>query len=276
MVKTSVKNISLSNFRTESNDLLNEVLIKINSGGTRTFNFDMHDNYRIDYQEIEKRLKGIALKFRKCEMNYHLYFDELHHDVLTVDIRDLPISRQRIFMDGTATTKQFFDIDDQNSYQELINGQFQEFILFIASVIENLVYLAETLIRKVVVHLKGKQPPSIVMQNYIATLDILIKLNYRSTDPIYICLDNHKTFFEKYLPTINAYRNYYIHGYNVKLRVNGPEYMLDTPLPPINANSLDARVDLFALAVLDNMGVIIPEFLTAITQTIRMGHFVPA
>jgi len=236
----------------------------------------MHDNYRIDYLEIEKRLKGIALKFRKCEMNYHLYFDDLHHDVLSVDIRDLPISRQRIFIDGTSTTKQFFDVDDQNSYQELINGNFQEFILFIASVIENLVYLAETLTRKVVVHLKGKQPASIVMQNYIATLDILIKLNYRTTDLIYICLNSHKNFLEKYLPTINAYRNSYIHGYNVKLGVNGSEYILDTPLSPIHANSLESRVDLFALAVLENMRVIIPEFLVAITETVKMGHFVPA
>jgi len=41
MVKTSVKNIALSNFSSESNNLLNEVLIKISSGATRTFNFDM-------------------------------------------------------------------------------------------------------------------------------------------------------------------------------------------------------------------------------------------
>lgn len=276
MVKTSVKNITLTNFRTESFDLLNEVSQKIAASATRTFNSDMHDNYKIDYQEIEMRLSGIALKFRKCEINYYFYFDDLHHDILTGDTRDLPISRQRIFSDGTATTKQLFDVDDQISYQELINGQFQEFILFISSVIENLVYLAETLVRKVVVHLKGKQPPSIIMQNYIATLNILIKLNYRSTDLISGCLDNHKTFFEKYLPTINSYRNSYIHGYRSKLKASGSEYMLDSPLSPIIANSLDARVDLFSKTVLEKMRIIIPEFLTVITQTVNGGAFVPA
>lgn len=276
MVKTTIKNITLSNFRTEIYDLLNEVSQKIAANATRTLNFDMHDNYKIDIQEIENRLNGIALKFRKCEINYYQYFDDLHHDILTGNTWDLPISRQRIFSDGTAKTKQLFEVDDQILYQELINVQFQEFILFIASVIENLVYLAETLVRKVVVHLKGKHPPSIIMQNYIATLALLIKLDYRTNDSISQCLDNHKTFFEKYLPTINSYRNSFIHGYKSRLTVVGSEYMLETPSAPIFPNTLDTRVDGFTQSVLENMSLIIPDFLKAITLTVKTGNFVPA
>ncbi len=276
MVKTSSKTIALSDFRAEFNDLLHEVTQKINASATQTFNFDMHENYKLDIGEIDKRLQGIKHKFRKCEMNYHLYFDEIHHDILTVDQRDLPISRQRLFIDGTAKTTRIFDVDDKKLYQEIIDCQFQEFILFTSSVIENLVYLAETLIRKVVVHLKNKQPLSIIMQTYIATLDILIKLDYRKSDLISTCLMRHQTFFETYLPTINAYRNAYIHGYRSRLNPVGTEYMLDTPIKPIYPNTLNATVDIFAKNVLDNVRVIIPDFLTAITQTIKAGTHVPA
>ncbi|RKE47154.1 hypothetical protein [Sphingobacterium detergens] len=276
MVKASSKNITLSDFRTESYNLLTEVGNKISSNALNPYNFEMHDNYKIDLPEIQKRLDGIAQKFRKCEMNYYLHFDDIHHNVLTVDQSDLPISRQRIFSDGPALTKQFFDVNDKSLYEELINGQFQEFILFIASVIENLVYLAETLIRKVVVHLKNKQPPSIIMQNYVATLEILLKLQYRSIDPISTCLSSYKTFFDKYLPTINAYRNAYIHGYRAKLMAFGSEYMLDSPMAPIQINTLDARVDIFSLAVINNVRSLITDFFNAITQTINTATHVPA
>lgn len=276
MVKVSSKNITLSDFRTERNDLLTEVGHKITSNSLNPYNFEMHDNYKIDLVEIEKRLDGITQKFRKCEMNYYLYFDDIHHNVLTVDQSDLPISRQRLFSDGPALTKQFFDVNDKHLYEELINGQFQEFILFVASVIENLVYLAETLVRKVVVHLRGKHPPSIIMQNYVATLEILLKLQYRSIDPISTCLGNYKIFFDKYLPTINAYRNSYIHGYRAKLMAVGSEYMLDSPLAPIQVNTPDATVDIFAEHVVNNIRSLISDFLRAITQTINLATHVPA
>lgn len=276
MVKATSKTISLSDFLTEKNNLLTEVSHKITSNSLHPYNYEMHDNYKIDLTEIQKRLDGITQKFRKCEMNYYLYFDDIHHNVLTVDQSDLPISRQRLFSDGPAQTRRFFDVNDKHLYIELINAQFQEFILFVSSVIENLVYLAETLVRKVVVHLRGKHPPSIIMQNYVATLEILLKLQYRTTDLMSTCLGNHKPFFDKYLPTINAYRNSYIHGYRAKLIAVGSEYMLDSPLAPLQINTPDARIDIFSLEVINNVKRLIPDFFNAIAQTISAATHVPA
>lgn len=276
MVTALANTIILSNFKTECDELLKEVSIKIKSSSTRTFNFDMHNNYKIDYLEIEKRLNGIVQKFRKCEMNYHMYFDGMFLNVLNGNRTDLPIIKECIFVDGTAKVRKIVEVNDERLYQELIDYHFQEFVLFIASVIENLVYLAETLIRKVVVHANKQPPMNIKMQSYINILDNLLKLNYRTKDYISDCFDIHKSFFDKFLPTISTFRNKYIHEHDTRLINTGMDYILENPSSPLNNQSPEVSIDVFTETVQDNMRKFIPDFFVAITETIKGASHVPA
>ncbi len=271
------KSINLTDFRNERTSLLSAAEAKINAGHVNRINHKIHNHYEISNTLIKDRLDGITGKFRKLEKIYYLYFEGMDHDLLTATSVDLPLSRECTFIDAGATLKQYFEVDDRLAYQELIDYHFQEFILFSASILENLVYLSETLIRKVSIHLSGNKPASIVLPNFKILLDFLHELNYRNpVDPVPQWLNRNDAFIKRYFPTINELRNRYIHGFSRKLGPHGTEYIITEPLGELTQNSPDVNIEVFAEKILSNLRVMIPDFFNAVRDTIIPATQLPA
>jgi len=210
-------------------------------------------------------------------MSYYLYFDGIDDSLLAASSADLQLVRECIFLRDTGQLKQYFEVDNREMYQDLIDYQFQEFILFSATILESLVYLSETLLKKVAIHLSKKHPPSIPMQNFIDLLEFLHKLEYRDrNDPLPICLQTHDDFLGKYLVNINILRNGYIHGYRTKLANKGGEYSILELEAPLSDRSPEASAKEFAKGIIDNLKIFIPDFLKAITDTINAKASLPA
>lgn len=274
---SSSKIVILSEFSLERTNLLNAASSRISGNLFNTINFEIHNHYELDTNLIKSRLDAITQKFRKCEMIYHLYFDELDHGILASASTNLPISSQRFFQSSDGEVKQYFEADSRALYQELIDYQFQDMILFTSSILENLVYLSETLVKKVSIHVKKSPPQSITMISFIELLGYLQRLNYRNTgDPIASCLSSHNHFLSRYLPTINSFRNKFIHGYAKNLMSDGHEYRLSNVLSPLTSSSAEVEVREFTKNIIENLKRLIPEFFTAITTTINASTALPA
>ncbi|WP_144281021.1 hypothetical protein [Chryseobacterium echinoideorum] len=274
---SSSKTVILSEFSRERNDLYFSASSRISDNLTDTINYDIHKNYKLEIALIDERLQAITNKFRKCEMIYHLYFDELDHDLLTSTTANLPISSHRFFQSSDGEIKQYFEVDTRVLYQELIDYQFQNIILFTSSILENLVYLSETLVKKVSIHTKKNKPQSITMENFIELLGYLQRLKYRiDTDPISSCLQTHTIFLTRYLPTISIFRNRFIHGYAKNLFSDGYEYKLSNVELPLTSASPDLSVSEFTKNIIENLKRLIPEFFTAITTKINASTDLPA
>lgn len=277
MVNPGRQIINLADFRSERTALETAAGIKIAARMVDQINFEIHRNYEIKLDLIKDRLDAVTNKFRKCEMIYFLYFERMDHNVLSAQSTNFPVIRECVFNDNTFTIKKYFEVDDRELYQELIDYSFQEFILFAASVLENLVYLSETLVRKVAIHHQNNRPQSIIMNNFIEMLEYLHRLNYRNhTEALSTCLITHKVFLDRYLPFINSFRNSFIHGYSRKLISNGQEYVINEPNSIINATSTDQNVEVFSKNIVDNLRLFIPEFFVAITSMINAAHQLPA
>jgi len=274
---SSSKIVILSEFSLESTNLLNAASSRISGNFFNTINFEIHNHYELETTLIKSRLDAITQKFRKCEMIYHLYFDELDHGILASASTNLPISSQRSFQSSDGEVKQYFEADSRALYQELIDYQFQDIILFASSILENLVYLSETLVKKVSVHIKKSPPQSITMISFIELLGYLQRLNYRNAaDPIATCLSSHNHFLSRYLPTINSFRNKFIHGYKKNLMSDGHEYRLSNVVLPLTSSSAEVEVREFTKNIIENLERLIPEFFTAITTTINASTQLPA
>jgi len=272
----SSKTVVLSEFSLERAELLLAVNSRISGNLLNTVNFDIHDNYKLELSLIEDRLEAITNKFRKCEMIYNLYFDEIDHEILASSSANFPISSERSFQSRSGLIKQYFEVDSRMLYKELIDYNFQQMILFTSSVLENLVYLSETLIKKVSIHVSNNKPQSITMNNFIELLGFLQRLKYRNaTDPIATCLDSHRIFLTRYLPIINTLRNKFIHGYSKNLKTDGYEYYLSLPQLPYRGNT-DLIVNEFTKNITENLKRLIPEFLIAITAAINASGELPA
>lgn len=271
------KIIELSEFVAERGALYTIASTRIAARNINQINFDIHDHYRLDEILIRERIDAIIKKFRKCQMTFFLYFDELDHDLLVGRSTNLPLSRERLYQSSGGVIKQYFEVNEKSLYQELIDYHFQEFILFTSSVLENMVYLSETLIRKVSIHPKKNAPSSIPMKNYMEMLEYLYRLNYRNPEePIATCLKAHKFFLDKYLPTIATFRNRYIHAFPRLLVSTGHEYSLTGVQLPLTSSSAGLAVDEFAKAVIDNLILFIPQFFEAIAATINSTAEIPA
>jgi len=273
----SSKIITLSEFTAERTALQTIASSRIAARQTNQINFDIHDNYKLEGHLINERLDAIINKFRKCQMVFNLYFDDLDHEILVGRSTNLPLSRERIFQSTGGVVKQYFEVTEKMLYQELIDYHFQEFILFTSSVFENLVYLSETLVRKVSIHPKKSDPLSIPIKNYMELLDYLHRLNYRNpADPVAACLRSNQSFLDRFLPTINTFRNRFIHGYTKRLVPTSYEYVLSGAEQPFSPGSPDLAVDEFTKAIITNLEQFIPQFSDAISATVSAAAQIPA
>lgn len=277
MVNSITTNKALSNFLTERTSLETAAGIKFGASLTNDINYRIHENFVLTADELRLRLDGITGKFRACEMLHFLYFEGMDHDLLTATAFNLPLIRSCTFTDaGTSITK-IFEVNDHIGYREVIDHSFQEFILFSAAILENLVYLSETLIRKVAIHLPNNRPQSILMDSFKTLLGYLHDLDYRNpTEPVQLWLKRHETFFDRFLGNINFNRNRFIHGYKTSLRPNNGEYQLSEPKNPLSAGSPYVNVEYFVKEILDNLRILIPDFFIALTDTITAARHLPA
>jgi hypothetical protein len=276
-VNSKTQTINLSNFLPESTALYSAAVAKIHASQTQPINLEIQKEYKLEPDIIRQRLDAIIRKFRKAEMNFYLYFDGADHNLLVSKSTDLPIMRECIFLDNGAKIKMYFEVDDRQLYQELIDYNFQEFMLFVSSLLENMVHLSETLIKKISVHSKKNPPQSYPMATFVELLKYLHRLNYRSdADPLAVCIQKHDVFLSRYLATITTFRNRYIHAYPTKLKGDSVEYLIIDPESPINGSAPDLNVSFFTKTIIDHLKNFIPDFFDAITATISSAPVIPA
>lgn len=261
-----VKNITLTNFSSEKNELLAIVQKKISETKITNHNEVFHNKYKIELSSINELLNAIEAKFKKCEILYYAYFESIDHAVLSGNAATLPVDIECTFWDGTGQFKYNFKVDDKLFYKEIIDLNFQSFILQIASLYENLVFLAEILIKKVIVYVRP--PLSSPLHDYLDFLRRLVDLGYRQNDKLNICINSHHPFFNKYLQQINNLRNKFIHGHSINLSTDGYNYYVDNiPGTSFIRNSPDLLLDIFTKEILDNSKVFISELLISLKQS---------
>ena len=160
-----VKNLTLSDFSVERNALLDVLRRKIATSKVTELNMVFDNKYRVNNDTVTALVKSIETKFKRCEMLYYTYFEGMEHTVINGNATALPFEMECNFMDGTGQLKYFFKVDDRSYYKDLIDMNFQNFILQIASLYENIVMLAEILIKKVIVYVKA--PISSPLHDYL-------------------------------------------------------------------------------------------------------------
>lgn len=264
------KTIPLTDFSDARTALQNTIARKIHSLKVNGINTAINPKLKIEINVVANLLNGIEAKFRKCESIYAAYFQDISHPILSGDPRGLPYIMDCTFIGATGQTKYLYNCDDKLLYKELIDMNFQHFILMTASIYENLVILAETVLKKVIVHIKGRGPASEPLHDYLKFLNILISLGYRSNDEITSCLSTFNTYFDSHLITINQLRNRFIHGYSINLASDSSTYKITHFADgAFTLASPELDLDVFTGKVLENTRNFILAFYPALDKSIR-------
>lgn len=259
--------INLPDLSIEKNHLVTLVTRKIAEFKVTDTNEKFNKKLKVEIVKITNILDAIETKIKRAEIIYHTYFATLDHGILSGNSATLPKLVNNVFMDGTAQLEYGFKVDDKGVYKELIDLNFQNFILLMASIYENLVILSEMLIKKVVVGMP--QPISIPLHNYTMHLENLIALGYRKNDRLNTCILSSMPFFEKYLPHINSLRNKFIHGYSINLASDGSYYFVDKLDFRMFTVPGDLIIDTYVFEILENSKTFITSLLTALKESIK-------
>ncbi len=245
---------SLIDLHTKKSQLVSGVDQKIIANLINGLNDVFHKDYKIDSNELRVLLDSIETRIRKCQMINFLYFRTIDNSIVTGNATNLPFLVNGEFSYATLIVGQSFEANDRLAYLELINSNFQTFILAIASILENLVFLKEILVKKVILHKSATKPLNTPMATYLDFLKNLVKLGYRQQDPFYHCIDNHTLFFDKYLSTINILRNSFIHGYSQNTSTaSGNCVITNFDQKQFIPSSAELEIENFVEIVLDNI-----------------------
>jgi len=272
---------SLTNFTTQKNVIVTAIGRKILRGA---YDQTLHDSFKpskIYIAHIEDIISSIESKLRKIEISYYTYFDSEYDASIIVNntiLNNKVIETE--FDYATNVLKNRIDINDPSLYKELIDSNFQSFILTTASLLEVLVKLSETLLKKIVIY-DGKRLPyqSIPLGVFILNWDKLVDLGYRKNDEFYGCFSGHRAFIDKYLEQINLLRNRFMHGYSINLEINAVhnEYMVinhnQANFPLIAGGGIIPELVLnnFANAVLINTKSLITDILDLFVKKLSRG-----
>lgn len=266
MVITKTK--TLSDFARQKNDLINLLAVKTAASKVIMINKNIEDKFSPDASNVNAVLNAIDAKYKKCEMLYYNYFEDADHSVLSGNIATLPVGVDLTLIDGTASIKYNFQVNDRYAYKEIVDGNFQTFILTMASIYENLVILGEIFLRKVMVYVK--KPLSSPLSDYIDYLELMISLGYRDNDRLNVCMTTSNPFFTKYLEQINLLRNRFIHGYSLNLESdNFNYYVVALSKQQFTAKSADLLLHIFTKEILDNTKIFIVNLMTALEQSAK-------
>lgn len=221
---------SLSNFEEQKNEIVALVHEFVASGKYIREYHDAFGPSKLNIDELQKIIESIEKRLRKVEINYYTFFETSYDSGIIINelfpvvngIQQIDKVIETEFTYGTRVLKNRLVINEPKLYRELIEANFQTLILTIASTLELLVRLTETLVRKIILY-DGKKLPyaSTPLKLFILNWDKLVDLGYRENDNLYQCFDNHRgAFLNKYLDQINTLRNRFIHGYSENLKVN--------------------------------------------------------
>lgn len=257
------------------NRLLAEIDQKIGSKLLSELNNDFdrkHYPISIQRSEIAILLEGIDSRLRHIHSLKLQFFDTLEHDFI---IGASSFSKYGVkctfILPGTIIQKEF-QVIDQTGYADVVHAAFRDFILTASSLLENLVRLSETLVRKVIVNSPKKAPQagSETLQLYREFLEILIKLEYRDKDDLHSCLLAYNVFFEKYLAPLYRLRGSFIHGYHENLIVDVQNGYLVRQIDESfkQLSNTELMLDQFAEHVFGNLSGFTIDLLGCLTKKI--------
>jgi len=279
MVNQTLTDFSIQKFK---------ILLSINNKKAKgAYNQSLHDlfknpsKHRININDIENIISAIEIKLRNIETIYYTYFD-LEYDSSIIINNSMSSNKiiETEFTFNTNIIKNRIEINDARIYKELIDTNFQTFILDIAALYEVLVKLNETLLKKIVLYDGEKLPyQSIPFKLFLMNWDKLVELGYRKNDDFYLCFFNHKIFIDKYLPLISSLRNKFIHGYSVNLEhdTTHNEYVIknrDTTIFPILSDSRinsDLILSNFTKAIMTNTRLISTDIINLFERKLSYG-----
>ncbi|MCS3737138.1 hypothetical protein [Mucilaginibacter dorajii] len=237
---------------------------------TTALNEQFDAKFKVDVAVLTEIMTCVEAKFHKCEMIYNAYFEYIDHAVLAGNAASLPVQMNCTFTDGTASFQEIITCDDKAFYRDLIDTNFQTFILMVASIYENLVHVTEIISKKVIVYMKKKPPISAPLHDFLEHLKLLVNLGYRKTNELDTCLTTFAPYFQTYLLTTNRLRNSFIHGYARNLASDGFNYRITNFDPAaFTAGSPQLNIDLFSKNILDNTRDFIAALYPALEKTIR-------
>lgn len=212
----------LSDFSSQKNHIISCLQKKQDKG---LFKQNLHDIFntgrnkeKLRIKDVKGIIEAVENKLRKAEIIYYSFFGSDYDKSIIVN--DTLLGSKIIeteFFHSTKTVKNRIEIVDPKMYKEIIDTNFQVFILTIASLQENIVRLIEILTKKKVVFGDSNPHLSTHLKILISYWDRLVDLGYRNEDDFFEWLNSHRDYINKYLGTINMLRNSFIHGYNLNL-----------------------------------------------------------
>jgi hypothetical protein len=259
------KNRTLSNFARQKNDLITLLATKTAAAKVTAINKIFEEKFSPDAANVTAVLSAIEAKFKKCEAIYFQYFEDADHSILSGNNATLPVGIDCTLTDGTTNIYYSFTVNDRYAYKEMVDGNFQTFILTVASMYENLVTLAEIFLRKVMVYIK--KPLSSPLRDYLDYLNLMISLGYRDNDRLNICMTTSEPFFTKYLEQMNHLRNRFIHGCSLNLESDSFNYYVVPLSNKFTPKSADLLLHVFTKEILDNTRTFIINLMSAIKQS---------
>ena len=259
------KNRTLSNFARQKNDLITLLATKTSEAKVTAMNKNIENKFSPDAVNVTSVLNAIEAKFKKCEAIYYEYFEDADHNVLSGSSSSLPFGIDCTLIDGASVVNCSFSVNDRYSYKEIVDGNFQTFILTVASMYENMVTLAEIFIRKVIVYIK--RPLSSPLRDYIEYLKLMISLGYRENDRLNSCMTTSEPFFTKYLEQINQLRNRFIHGSSLNLESDSFNYYVTSLVHELTPRTADLLLHIFTKDILDNTRDFIINLMKALEQS---------
>jgi len=263
---------SLTELSSLTNVLLFEISEKIANNDVLQLNEEFDSELQINPNKIRILLDTIEKKLQNCEMIYYTYFEYLDHDALNGTTLTASKILDFEFSYYTKVIKKRIEINESSAYIDVINFEFQSYMLQLSSLYENIVRLTEMLLKKIIVHHKKGKPLSSPYYLLLEYWEILMKLSYRSADNCYNCVRSHHFFLNRYMDISNQLRNRYTHGYNSHLYHDGAEYRIKQLLNPPILNSSELVVDVFVEHVLRNTKQLISDFLGALVMDLQIPH----
>ncbi|MCG2793424.1 MAG: hypothetical protein L6262_07770 [Weeksellaceae bacterium] len=270
------KRIELVDFSEKNSELLQEVLQHQNNSTITRINAEFSNDYKIiTFPEVEDLLSAINQRIRKLQIIHYNYFADLNEEALAGNAARLPFEANYQFHYNTNGFSSSISFNTAVFYKEVIDNQFQTYVLTAAAIFENIVRLIEKLTKKVVLHHTNRKPPSVPLGMYLNYLDSLLRLNYRNVNPFVQCLLNHDSFLRTYVETVNFLRNSYIHGYKINVGLNSGRYLISKLEGPLTNTSPQAEAKIFTEDFTDSMIRFFSELLETLISEVSASADLP-
>jgi len=270
-------NETIVDISSNKNALLVEVDKKISASLLSLLNDGFHNEklypISINRNEIGYLLDGIDARLRHAHELKLQYFDTLNHDFISGISPVTSFGARCTFtFPGTVINREF-SISDRIGYFDVVHAAFQDFILTMSSLLENLVRITEMLVRKVIINSpKRPSPPgNETLQLYLEFLDMLVKLQYRPKDDLHGCFASFDVFFKSYLVPLYKLRGSFIHGYHQNLVIDSSTGVclvrsIDNTFGTLSKT--DLMLDQFSERVFENLENLTVKLLDCLTRKI--------